>query len=170
MPERGSPAGGRFDLARVGAADKILAGAGAVLFLDSFLSWQRFLCGEPVLGIRTCLGANAWQGNGVFAGVLMGFLAFLLAGAVVASVAGATVPFAIRFSSIVQGLAWGTVIFGLIKFLVVLAHRPHLGAWLGLIVLLVIAYGAWMKYQESQVRPADTGFTEPPTTPPTDPG
>jgi hypothetical protein len=166
MPDRASPGRSRFDLAQVGAADKILAGGGAVLFLDSFLSWQRYLCGAPVLGIRRCLGANAWQGNGVIAGVLMGFLAFLLTAAVVANVAGFSVPFAIRFSSIVQGLAWGTVVFGLIKFLVVVAHRPQLGAWLGLIVLLVIAYGAWMKYQESQVNPADTGFTEPPPAPP----
>ena len=166
MADRPSTPRRGFDLARVGAADRILAGGGAALFIDCFLSWQRFACAARVLGVQVCATANAWQGNAVVAGVLMGFLAFLLTAAVMAAVLGVTVPFAVRSSSIVQGLAWATVAIGLIKFLVVLAHRPHLGAWLGLVLLVAIAYGAWMKYQETQAGPADSGFRTPPPAPP----
>src|SRR2546422_598115 len=49
-----------FDLAKLSAADRMLVGGSLLLFIDSFLNWQR-VCGPKVLGLNTfCATANAW--------------------------------------------------------------------------------------------------------------
>ena len=156
-----------FDLGRVGTADKVLAGGAAALFLDCFLAWQRILCTQRVLGVDQCQTANGWQGRATVAGVLMGFLAFMMLIALAGEVMNAALPVAVRLPTLVQALAWATVFFGLVKFFVVLAHHALLGAWIGLAALVVIGYGAGMKYRETQAGPG-SGFSDPATSPPAD--
>ena len=65
-------------------------------------------------------------------------------------------------------LGFGVVVFGILKFLLVLTSdvKPSLFGWIGLILILAIGYGAWMKFQEPETAtppPApggsDGGFT-----------
>ena len=59
------------------------------------------------------------------------------------------------------------LVFGLLKFLLVVTNEPALGAFIGLVLILAIGYGAWMRFQEP-VSIATTTDTAPPP-PPSDP-
>ena len=55
---------GGFDMSKMSMADKIVLGGGALLLLDSFLSWQK-VCVSDIVGTTTgipnyCASANAW--------------------------------------------------------------------------------------------------------------
>ena len=65
------------------------------------------------------------------------------------------------------GLVLGTVVFGVIKFLFVVANHASIGAWLGIILLLVLAYGGYMKMQEPKTAgSAPPAMGGPPPPPP----
>jgi hypothetical protein len=152
-----------FDMNKVTTADKILGIGALLLFIDSFLSWQK-VCVD-IVGQSICASASAWGGNGSFAGVIMALLAFFLMAAVIAGVTGFTLPITIPLSSLISGLTVGTLAFGLIKWLFAVFNHPALGAWLGLILLVVVGYGGYMKMQEQKAVPPAQGFTPPPPGP-----
>jgi hypothetical protein len=143
-----------FDLTRLPTADKILLGGSLLMFIDTLLPWQR-ACGV------ICDTANAWGGNGAFVGVLLGLFVFLLLLGEILIVTGVEMPPSIPVSTVMAGLTVGTVLFALIKFLIVIGKFGSYGAWIGLILAIVIAYGGYMKMQEAKAvsPPADTGFT-----------
>jgi hypothetical protein len=140
-----------FDMTKLSTADKILLGGSLLLIIDSFLNWQR-VC-FSVVGVNVgCGTANAWGGNGSFAGVIMALgaiLLFLVVGATAMGIAMGTIPVA----TVTAALTAGTVIFGLIKFLFAVTNHGAYGAWIGLILLIAIAYGGYMKMQEGNLRP-----------------
>jgi hypothetical protein len=143
-----------FDLKKISTADKILLGGTLLMFIDTLLPWQRACVG-------ICVTINAWGGNGAFAGVLLGlFIIALLIGGVVTA-AGVAVPPGVSVSAVMAGLTFGTVFFALIKFLFVIGNFIGYGAWIGLILAIVIAYGGFMKMQEAKAVPPapDSGFT-----------
>ena len=60
-------------------------------------------------------------------------------------------------------LGFGVVVFGLLKFLLAVTNEGALFAWVGLILILAVGYGAWMKFQEPEVAtmpPAAPGGTD----------
>jgi hypothetical protein len=152
--------GPSFDMNKLSTADKILLGGAFLLFVDSFLNWQK-VCVTIIRSI--CGTANAWGGNSAFAGVLMGIFAVLLVAGTLAGVMGASLPITVPMSTVMAGLTAGTVLFGIIKFLVAVANHPALGAWIGLILILVVAYGGYMKMQEQKAVPPASGFSPPQT-------
>jgi hypothetical protein len=143
-----------FDLTKLTTADKILLGGSLLMFIDTLLPWQR-ACGA------ICDTANAWGGNGAFVGVLLGLFTFILLIVEVLTVAGVEIPPTIPVPTVVGALVIGTVLFALIKFLIVIGKFGSYGAWIGLVLAIVIAYGGFMKMQEAKAvsPPADTGFT-----------
>ncbi len=150
-----------FDLTRVPTADKILASGAFLLFIDSLLKWQTPCAKFQSLG-KICAGsANAWGGNASFAGILMALFALLLFIGEFMVIGGVTMPPTVSVPTVMAGLTAGTVLFGIIKFLFVVANKPSYGAWIGLIILLAIAYGGYMKMQEAKIvsPPGDSGFT-----------
>jgi hypothetical protein len=54
------------------------------------------------------------------------------------------------------GLAWGVLLFTIIKFFVDNEARSW-PAWVGLVLAIIIGYGGWMRWQEAKVT------TPPPT-------
>ncbi len=69
-------------------------------------------------------------------------------------------------SKLAAYLGFGVVVFGLIKFLLAVTNDPALFAYVGLVLVLAIGYGAWMKFQEPETAPppaapagTDGGFT-----------
>jgi hypothetical protein len=138
---------GRLDLHALSPARSILAGGAGLLFVDSFLPWQRsciFLAADFPLA---CSRANAWAGNGFFAGSVMAILALGLLGATAAPAAGFEPPDE-RVPRLIPGLLIGTVVFGAIKFLYAAAKHPALGAWLGLGLFGALLYGGFVKVRE----------------------
>src|SRR6266496_462282 len=147
-----------FDLTRIPTADKILTGGAFLLFIDSLLKWQTPCVTLPFLR-KICIGsANAWQGNASVAGILMALFAMLLLIGELLVLGGIALPPTVPVPTVLAGLTAGTVLLGVIKFLFMLANRPTYGAWLGLILLVVIAYGGYMKMQgeKASSSPTDT--------------
>jgi hypothetical protein len=148
-----------FDLSRVSTADKILLGGSLLMFIDTLIPWQRLCIDFPPLS--RCFTSNAWGGNGAFAGVLLGLFTLALLIGEIMIVAGVIIPPNIPMPTVMAGLTLGTVLFALIKFLIVIGKSGSYGAWIGLILAVVIAYGGYMKMQEARAvsPPEETGFT-----------
>ncbi|MEO8422946.1 MAG: hypothetical protein ABI595_03430 [Actinomycetota bacterium] len=164
---------GGFDMSKLSLASKILLGAGILLLIDSFLSWQK-VCVSDVLGDLAdvgdfCVKANAWSGSGGWAGLIMGLFLIALLIWEAMQIADMQEKFSIGVtpSKLAAYLGFGVVAFGLIKFLFAVTNEPALFAFVGLILILAIGYGAWMKFQEPETVAAppmapggtDGGFT-----------
>jgi len=158
---------GGFDMAKVTMASKIVMVAGILLLVDSFLSWQKVCIEGTVLG-DICGSASAWGGNGSWAGVIMGILLIVLV--IWEGIQLANMPMNLSIGvTPSQGTAYlgfAVAVFGLLKFIMAVTNHGALGAWIGLILILAIAYGSWMKLQEPEAAapPAapsgtDGGFT-----------
>jgi hypothetical protein len=156
-----------FDMAKITTASKIVMVSGILLLVDSFLSWQKVCFATGVLG-DFCGKANAWGGNGGFAGVIMGLLLIVLL--IWEGIQLANMPMNISIgvtpSKGTAYLGFAVVVFGLLKFILAVTNHGALGAWIGLILILAIAYGSWMKFQEPETAAAppapggtDGGFT-----------
>jgi hypothetical protein len=147
-----------FDLAKLSSADRMLVGGSLLLFIDSFLAWQR-ACTPKVIGLNLCISFNAWGGSGSFAGVLMALLALLLIVGGVAMATGVAMPAGVPVPTVIAGMTAGAVLFGIIKFLIVVGNHAAVGAWIGLILILVVAAGGYLKMQAERVAPPSSGFT-----------
>ena len=147
---------GGFDMSKMSMAGKIIAGAGILLLIDSFLKWQQ-VCfdfgGVAGLG-KTCGGVNAWSGSGSFFGLLMGLclIVLLIWEGMQMAGAGGNIKLPISASKASAYLGFGVVAFGVLKVLIVLtsAVKPSLFGWVGLILILAVGYGAWMRFQEPE--------------------
>lgn len=163
---------GGFDMSKMSIASKIIMGAGILLLIDSFLSWQK-VCASDILGgiagvSDFCVKANAWGGSGGWAGLIMGLLLIVLLIWEAMQLANMQMNLSIGVtpSKLAAYLGFGVVALGLIKFLLAVTNDPALFAYVGLILILAVGYGAWMKFQEPETAatpPApggtDGGFT-----------
>ncbi len=162
------PAGG-FDISGLTTASKIMLVSGILLLIDSFLSWQRVCVDFGDFG-GGCAGASAWAGSGSFAGVIMGILLIVLViweVVQLANMAG-NIQIGIPPTKGSAYLGFAVVGFGVLKFIIVLfsSVKPSLFGWIGLVLLVILGYGSWMKYQEveagsmgSSSPPGDSGFS-----------
>jgi hypothetical protein len=162
MGQPGQPARPSFNMATLSTSSKILLGAGILFFIDTFLPWQRVCAGGGnVAGVDIpgfCVSANAWGGNAGFLGILAGLLALAMVAWEGMQVANVNMNLNVPASRVSAALAGGTLLFGVIKFIIALTNHPGLGAFIGIILLAAIAYGGYMKWQE----PATTGPGIPP--------
>jgi hypothetical protein len=156
-----------FDMNKLSPADKILGVAGLLFFIDTFLAWQRACADLGVLGGKFCASASAWGGDGGFLGVLAALASILLVAWIVVQAAGMAVQINVPANTLTLGLAGATILFGLIKFLVVIGQSGGYGAWIGLILLIGLGYGAFMKWQEKAAMPPT--MAPPPPPPPAPP-
>lgn len=134
-----------YHFARVLGADWLLIAGSMLLFAASFLRWQA--------------GTNAWGGDGGFAGALMALFALLVTiTTIIAGLGVVSVPAGIRTSTVVVGLAIGLMLFGLIKFLFAAVNHPKPGAWIGLVLLGLVALGSYVKVRTERMVPPASGF------------
>jgi hypothetical protein len=137
------------NFATLSTATKILLIGGLVYFIDTFLAWQRFCVGP------FCASANAWGGDVGFLGLLSALAALALVAWEGMQLANVNVNLSMNRAQLSAILAGATVAFGVIKFIICLTSHPGFGAFIGIILLIAIAYGGWMKWQEAQAgRPA----------------
>jgi hypothetical protein len=136
-----------FDIAKMSTAEKLLAGGGILLLIDSFLPWQSF----GVAGVLS-VSFNMWGGSGGWAGVITGLLTIALIVVVVLSMTGAMRNMNMGTMTDDKLMGWlgaGVFVFGIIKFLIVLFNEVGWAAFVGLVLLVAIGYGAWQKLQAS---------------------
>ncbi|MFN2545651.1 MAG: hypothetical protein ABR600_13930 [Actinomycetota bacterium] len=152
----------QFDMSKMSTASKILLGAGLLYLIDMFLAWNKFcLAGQCSSGI------SGWHGIGFLNGIIV-ILIVLMEILLIAGVqvnAGTTQQKMMTEA----GLAGALLVFTILRVLLkpsVLGFKADIkyGAWIGLILALVIAYGGYMRWQESKVgtpppaSPAGGGF------------
>ena len=121
-------------------ATKILLGAAVLLLIDSLaLPWQ-----SPRISM--------WGGSASWAGILTGALAIALVAWEGIRLTGSH-PQPARHkaeqaSRVGVALGLSIVVVGSLKFLLVVIDGPALGAFVGIVLILAIGYGAWMRAQE----------------------
>ncbi len=164
-----------FDMSKMSTAEKLLAGASVLLLLDSFAPWQSYDFGGLEDLIGRGIDFNMWQGSGSILGVLAGLLAIALIVVGVLSMTGsmASMNMGTMSPDKLSGfLGLGVAAFGFLKFILALTNSPGWGAFVGLVLLVAIGYGAWQKVQASggfeMGSPGGTmgGGTPPPSSPP----
>jgi hypothetical protein len=141
-----------FDMSKMSTAEKLLAGGSILLLIDSFFPWQSVDLGglEDILDVG--FSFNMWQGSGSLFGVLAGILAIALVVVGVLSMTGTMANMnmgGMSSDKIVGFLGLGVAGFGLLKFIFALTESPGWAAFVGLVLLVAIGYGAWMKIQSS---------------------
>ena len=144
-----------FDMSKMSTAEKMLAIGSVLLLIDSFLPWQR-VCASDFLGdvggFDACVSSSMWGGSGAWAGVIAGLLTIAVIVVGFLSMSGAMANMNMGTMSadkLVGFLAIGAAAFGLLKFLLVLTNEVGWAAFVGLILIAVIAWGAWQKIQAS---------------------
>jgi hypothetical protein len=168
-----------FDMSKMSTAEKLLAGGSILLLIDSFFAWQSVDLGglEDLIGVDNSI--SMWQGSGSIFGVLAGLLAIALVVAGVLSMTGSMARMntgTMSADKIVGFLGLGVAGFGLLKFILVVTNSPGWAAFVGLVLLAAIGYGAWQKVQSSGgFQMGDTGGgtlgggAPPPSSPPPSP-
>jgi hypothetical protein len=143
-----------FDMSKMSTAQKLLAGGSILLLIFSFFPWQTVDLGgiEDVLGVDN--SASMWGGSGSFAGVIAGLLAIALVIVGVLSMTGAMASMnmgSMTPANLVGWLGAGVFVFGILKFIFALTGfgSPGWAAFVGLVLLLAIGYGAWQQLQSS---------------------
>ena len=167
-----------FDMSKMSTADKLLAGGSILLLIDSFFPWQSFDLGplDDLLGEAAGISFNMWQGSGGFFGVLAGLLAIALVVVGVLSMTGSMSNMnmgSMSADKLTGFLGLGVAAFGFLKFIFALTESPGWAAFVGLILLVAIGWGAWQKVESSGgFQMGDTGGgtmgggTPPPSAPP----
>jgi hypothetical protein len=135
--------GGGFDMARMSTGSKILMGAGLLLFIDLFLPWQRVDFGPFGGGFNV----SGFSGLGVLVAILV--IALLVWEGLL--IAGVNINMGTTSPALISAILGGaTALFTIILFLTRLTAISF-GAFIGLILALVLAYGAYVRYNESRV-------------------
>jgi hypothetical protein len=152
------------NLADLSTATKVLLGAGVLMFIDLFLSWQKE-CVETPIG-DVCGSRSGWAGWGVLIGLLVIAL-IVWEGITLAGIASnLNVPVAASIVS--AALAAGILLFTIIKVIADNEARSW-PMWVGLLLAIAIAVGGWLKYKETPETAPATPTGPPPPPPPAPP-
>jgi hypothetical protein len=138
------PKGSAMDFSKLTLGSKLISGAGILLLIDSFLHWQSVTIGPISAGV------SMWHGWGVLVGLtLLALLAWEAAQiADVKITAGPLSP-----SMLTMVLSALLVLFTLIKVLA--DNYVASWAWIGLVLSIVVAGGAWLNMQAAGESLAD---------------
>jgi hypothetical protein len=137
---------GGFDMARASTASKIILVAAILLFIDLFFPWQGVDLGE--FGEAFGVSGNVSGFNGL--GILVAILCIAVIAWEIMLMAGANINMGTTSPILVSAILAGvTAAFTVIAFLTKLSAIKW-GAFVGLILALVLGYGAYMRYTESQ--------------------
>ena len=140
-----------FDMSKMSTAEKLLAGGSILLLIDSFFPWQSVELGGDILNLGS-VNFNMWQGSGAFFGVITGLLTIALIVVGVLSMTGSMANMnmgSMSADKLTGFLGLGVAGFGLLKFIFALTESPGWGAFVGLVLLVAIGWGAWQKVQTS---------------------
>ena len=148
------------NLADLSTATKVLLGAGVLMFIDLFLSWQKQCVDTPVGDV--CGSRSGWAGWGVLIGLLT--IALIAWEGITLAGIASNINVPVAASIVSAALAAGILLFTIIKVLADNEARSW-PMWLGLLLAIAIAVGGWLKYKETPDRLA-TAPAEPPATPP----
>ena len=122
--------------------NKLILGGGVLLFIDTFLAWQKVSVGFA--GASISATANAWHG---FWGVVMCLLVIVMLAWAVAGVLGVAVPGNLPVGLVTLALGGLIFLFALLKTLTE-SYRGW-ASWVGIVLAAGVAVGAWYAFQDS---------------------
>jgi hypothetical protein len=129
----------------LGRGTQLMGIAAVLLFIDLFLPWQDFDIG----GIADELGVDAtfsgWRGIGV----IVGILAIILIAWVIVRLASVDIPLPVSTAMTAALLGTLTLIFTIIKLLTILGDEQTIWAWVGVVLAILVAVGAFRTVQEA---------------------
>ena len=120
----------------LGRGVQLMAIGAVLLFIDLFLPWQDF---EDVISF------SGWRG----VGVIVGILTIILIAWVVVRLASVNVPLPVSTAMTAALLGVLTLIFTIIKLLTILGDYQTIWAWVGVVLAILIAVGAFRTVQEA---------------------
>ena len=125
-------------------AQLMLVGA-VLLLIDLFLPWQDFDVG----GLADELGVDAtfsgWRGIGI----VLGLLTIVLLAWLIVRLASVNIPLPVSTAMSAAVIGTLVLIFAVIKILTILGDEATIWAWIGLVLAVLIAVGAFMTVQEA---------------------
>jgi len=125
-------------------AQLMLVGA-VLLFIDLFFPWQDFDVG----GLADELGVDAtfsgWRGIGF----ILGILTIVLLAWLIVRLASVNIPLPVSTAMSAALIGTLILIFAVIKILTILGDEATIWAWIGLVLAVLIAVGAFMTVQEA---------------------
>jgi hypothetical protein len=158
------------DLRTLSTGTKLIAGAGLLLLIDTFLAWQKVEV--KVGGVEIASASqNAWHG---FWGVAMGLVLIALLAWVAIQIFSVEIPsMNLPERTVTASLAGVVFVLALLKNLI-----DDYSAWpsyVGVVLAALVAVGGWMRLQEPEIAAAAPAATEaaappPPPPPPTPEG
>jgi hypothetical protein len=124
----------------LGRGAQIMLVAGVLLLIDTFLSWQSL----EIAGIEVA-SASGWRGIGV----VLGLLTIVLLAWLIVRLASVNIPLPV--STAMTGALLGTLIliFAIIKLLTILGDETTIWAWVGVVLAIAVAVGAFQTVQEA---------------------
>jgi len=127
----------------LGRGAQLMLVAGILLFISLFLPWQDFDVG----GIADELGVDAtfsgWRG----VGVVLGILTIVLVAWIAVRLASINIPLPISTAMTSAILGALVLVFAVIKLLTILGDEATIWAWIGVILAVLVAVGAWLEVQ-----------------------
>jgi len=130
----------------LGRGAQIMLVGAILLLIDLFLPWQDFDVG----GIADELGVDAtWSGWHGFAGVVLGLLTIIVLAWCIVRLASVDIPLPVSTAMTAALLGTLVLIFAIIKMLSILGDEQTIWAWIGLVLAIVIAVGAFQTVQEA---------------------
>ena len=118
---------------------------GVLLLIDLFLPWQDF--GNDFSDAAgTDASFSGWRG---FGGVLVGLLTIILLAWLIVRLASVDIPLPVSTAMSAAVIGTLILIFTVIKLLTILGDEATIWAWVGLVLAIVIAVGAFRTVQEA---------------------
>jgi hypothetical protein len=160
----------------LGRGAQLMLIASVLLLIDLFLPWQDFDVG----GLADELGVDAtfsgWRG---FAGVVLGLLTIVTLAWLVVRLLAVNIPLPVSQAMTAALLGVLVAAFGIIKLLTILGDEQTIWAWIGVILAILVAVGAYLQVQEAggmetlrseiPTMPSGGGPSTPASSPPTSP-
>jgi len=125
----------------LGRGAQLMLIGGVLLFLDLFLAWQSIDLGP--LGDYSRKG---WYGA---AGVILGILTIILLAWLIVRLASVNIPLPVSTAMSAAVIGVLILIFAVIKLLSILGDETTIWAWVGLVLAIVVAAGAFKTVQEA---------------------
>ena len=126
----------------LGRGAQIMLVGAILLLIDLFLPWQSFDFPEPISDVN-------WSGWRGFAGVVLGLLTIIVLAWCIVRLASVDIPLPVSTAMTAALLGTLVLIFAIIKILTILGDEQTIWAWLGLVLAIVVAVGAWQTVQEA---------------------
>jgi hypothetical protein len=150
------------DLKALSTGTKLIAVAGILLLIDTFLAWQKV--SVEVSGVEVASASqNAWHG---FWGVVMGLA--LVALLVWVGLQIANVDINVDLPDAMLTLVLGAIVFVFALLKNLIDDYSHWPSYVGVVLAALVGAGAWLRWQEGETAaPAAAAPAEPPAaTPP----